>query len=166
MGRDKTLLEFRGIPLADHMLSLVSTVAFPVRIVGKDELPDKISGCGPLGGIQTALDVSESDLNLIVAVDLPLLEPAFLKWFCDRMARSAGPVVACRIGNAFPLCLGVHRSAGPAVTGRIAAGNLAIQRFIRESDSHIISEEEVRAAGFPSSIFHNVNTPDDWKSLA
>jgi len=165
MGRDKATLEFRGIPFLDHMVRLLSTVASSVRIVGKDDLPDKIPGCGPLGGIRTALDVTVSDLNLIVAVDLPLLTPAFLAWFCARMAGSKGPLVACRIGSNFPLCLGVNRSLGPQVADRIDAGNLALHRFIRDMDSNILAEAEIHSAGFPSSIFQNFNTPDDWKTL-
>ena len=166
MGRDKALLEFRGIPLQTHLIRLLSTVASPVRIVGNEDLPDRFPGYGPMGGIQTAPAVSESEANLIVAVDLPLLEPAFLKWFRDRIIQSAKPIVAGRIGKAFPLCLGIHRSIAPEVSGRIAAGNLAIQRFIQESNSYILAEEEIHAAGFPRSIFHNVNTPEDWNSLA
>jgi len=88
MGRDKALLEFRGIPLQTHMIRLLSTVASPVRIVGKEDLPDRFPGYGPMGGIQTALAVSESEANLIVAVELPLLEPAFP----EMVSRSDYPV--------------------------------------------------------------------------
>ena len=165
MGRDKALLEFRGVPLQTHMIRLLPTVASPVRIVGKEDLPDRFPGCGPMGGIQTALAATESDANIIVAVDLPLLEAAFLKWFRDRIIASARPVVACRIGKAFPLCLGIHRSIAPEVSGRISAGNLAIHNSIQESNSDILAEGEIHAAGFPLSIFHNVNTPQDWNSL-
>jgi molybdopterin-guanine dinucleotide biosynthesis protein A len=86
MGQDKAMLHFRNHSLLDHMVQLLSTVANPVRVVGRGILPDQIPDCGPLGGILTALDASESAMNLIVAVDLPLLSPEFLQWFCIRLA--------------------------------------------------------------------------------
>ena len=90
MGRDKAIMEFQGFSLLDHMVRLLSTVAAPVRIVGREDLPDKVPGHGPLGGIRAARDVSESELNLVVAADLPLLVPEFLKWFFTPMTASPG----------------------------------------------------------------------------
>jgi hypothetical protein len=41
------------------MVQLLSTVANPVRVVGRENLPDQIPNCGPLGGILTALNTSD-----------------------------------------------------------------------------------------------------------
>ncbi len=40
-----------------------------------------------------------------------------------------------------------------------------MHRWIRESDPEILAEAEIKSAGFPISIFHNVNTPFDWKEV-
>jgi molybdopterin-guanine dinucleotide biosynthesis protein A len=42
---------------------------------------------------------------------------------------------------------------------------MALHRFIREAAAEIIAEEEIRAAGFPDSLFRNFNTPEDWEQL-
>jgi molybdopterin-guanine dinucleotide biosynthesis protein A len=165
MGRDKAIMEFQGLTLLEHMVRLVSTVASPVCIVGREDLPDKFPGCGPLGGIQTALDVAESELNLFVAVDLPLLSPEFLKWFCDRLSITPKLLLACRIGNDFPLCLGVNRSVRSKVDRKIDESDLALHRFIRGMDVDIVTELELQTAGFTLEMFHNLNTPEDWKGL-
>ncbi|HET9131010.1 MAG TPA: molybdenum cofactor guanylyltransferase, partial [Terriglobia bacterium] len=162
---DNATMEFQGHTLLEHMVRLVSTAASPVRIVGRGNLTDKVPGCGPLGGIHTALDVTESESNLFVAVDLPLLTPEFLKWFCEHLIATSKQLVACRIGNDFPLCLGIRRTVRSEVSRRIDDSNLALHRFIREMDSDILSELEIQTAGFPSSMFHNLNTPDDWQRL-
>jgi molybdopterin-guanine dinucleotide biosynthesis protein A len=75
-----------------------------------------VPGCGPLGGILTALETTTSEMNLIAAVDLPLLTPEFLKWFCARLAATSKLVLACAIGRNFPLCLGIHRDARSQVS--------------------------------------------------
>src|SRR5881394_2170013 len=86
LGRDKANLDWHGRPLLNHMVELLATVCDPVRIVGRGDLPDAIPGLGPIGGIFTALMSTATDLNLIVAVDLPLLTSHFLndlKEWCD-----------------------------------------------------------------------------------
>lgn len=166
MGEDKAELKWDDHrTLLEYMVQLLSTVATQVRIVGRKELPDAVSNCGPLGGIYTSLDVSSSSANLIVAVDLPSLTPEFLSWFAARVTSSSQQLVACQIGGDFPLCLGVHRELKDRIAARIHAGELALHRWILDSDPEIITEDEIHSAGFPVSIFLNVNTPYDWKVL-
>jgi molybdenum cofactor guanylyltransferase len=162
MGRDKATLKWGPASLLDHMVQLLSTVADPVRVVGRDELPDRIPAKGPLGGILTALEISKQDNNLVLAVDLPLLTPAFLEMFHSRFRTSSQPLIACRIGDAFPLCLGIRRYLVDNVARQIEAGSFAVQEFIRESDPEILEESELQALGFDHSIFRNMNTPEDW----
>src|SRR5262245_25811683 len=127
MGRDKATLKWGPASLLDHMTQLLSTVADPVRVVGREELPDRIPGKGPLGGILTALETSERENNLVLAVDLPLLTPAFLEMFHSRFLTSSQALTACRIDGVSPLCLGIRRYLLGDVARRIDAGSLAIQ---------------------------------------
>src|SRR5262245_34627440 len=108
MGRDKAMIEWGTVSLVEHMAQLLSTVADKVQIIGRGENPDKITGKGPLGGIVTALGFTDRDYNLFVAVDLPLLSPSFLNFFHQRFLASRKDLIACRIGNQFPLCLGIR----------------------------------------------------------
>jgi molybdenum cofactor guanylyltransferase len=166
MGQDKAGLKWNAHQtVLQHMTFLLSTVAEPVRIVGRDDLPDIVPNCGPLGGILTALDASKSPMNLIVAVDLPLLNTEFLVWFGLRAKSSPKEIVVCQIGDDYPLCLAVHHNLKNRLAERIKAGDFALHRWIRESDPEILMESEIQSAGFPSSIFHNVNTPSDWSSI-
>ena len=73
MGRDKALLDWHGIPLLNHMVNLLQQATDAVRVVGRDRFPDRLPSRGPLSGIATALTISSTEINLIVAVDLPLL---------------------------------------------------------------------------------------------
>lgn len=159
MGRDKAALEWGNGFLLDHMVQLLSTVAGRVRVVGREELPDRIPGKGPLGGILTALEATDTEENLIVAVDLPLLTEAFLREFHARFLASPRPLLACRVSETLPLCLGVRKSLQPEVARRVSEDNLAIQALIKETKA------EIWDPAFERSIFANANTPDDWKRL-
>jgi molybdopterin-guanine dinucleotide biosynthesis protein A len=165
MGVDKASLIWNQRSLLDHMAQLLSTVAEEVRVVGRNDLPDIQPGLGPLGGILTVLEVTSTRRNLVVGVDLPLMTPEFLQLFRARVVSSSMPVVACKIGNEYPLCLGIDRSALPEVRQLVKERKLAIHHFIEDSEAEVISEEELLMAGFDKSIFSNVNTPEDWQRI-
>src|SRR5438552_1093774 len=115
MGRDKALLNWHGRTLLDHMVGLLRTVADPVHVVGRDPLPDRLPGLGPLSGIATGLEMSSTSANLFAAVDLPLLTQDLFIYLRSRVESSSHPLVACKIGSDFPLCLGVWRPMLPEI---------------------------------------------------
>ena len=164
MGHDKALLDWHGRSLLEHMIGLVSSVAEPVHVVGRGQLPDRVSGRGPLSGIVTALATSQTEANLVVAVDLPLLTKDFLKYLRSRLEISKQPLLACKIGSHFPLCLGLGRTLLPELEKRLSGGDLSIHEFIKRSDAELISEVDLRLAGFDASIFRNINTEEDYRS--
>jgi len=164
MGRDKALLDWHGQSLLQHMIDLVSTVAEPVHVVGRGQLPDRVAGRGPLSGIVTALATSQTDTNLVVAVDLPLLTQDFLKYLMSRLKISQQPLLACKIGSHFPLCFGLGRTLLSELEKRLQGGDLSIRAFIKGNDAELITEVELRQAGFDASIFRNINTEEDYRS--
>jgi molybdopterin-guanine dinucleotide biosynthesis protein A len=164
MGQDKAQLNWRGVTLLDHMVHLLQTVAQTVHVVGRDTLPDHRPGLGPLSGIATGLDISRTDANLFVALDLPFLTTDFLKFFTLRLKSSSQPLLACTIESAFPLCLGAWRPMLPEVNRCLDARQLSVRGIIEASHSEIITEAELRLAGFAPSIFRNINTPDEYRA--
>src|ERR1051325_5776525 len=80
LGRDKATLRWPQTPIStparsnftlrDHMQETLARVCDPVYVVGRHPIADLIPGLGPLGGIATALHLSATADNIIVAVDL------------------------------------------------------------------------------------------------
>src|SRR5262245_29800782 len=125
LGRDKALLPWpvaQGLTLLDHMTGLLQTVCQPVRVVGRNPLPDATPGIGPIGGLQTALHNSQTLNNIVVAVDLPFLTSEFLKYFKERCQQSNRQLTACKIGSSFPLCLGIRSEFARVVDQYVDAG--------------------------------------------
>src|SRR3974377_2140775 len=91
MGRDKAFLVFRGQTLLERALQSLRAVTSKVYVVGarekfcsfgpvvEDVYPDR----GPLAGIHAALSTSDTELNLVLAVDMPLIEPALLVFLVE-----------------------------------------------------------------------------------
>jgi molybdopterin-guanine dinucleotide biosynthesis protein A len=165
MGRDKALLDWHGTSLLSYMVDLLRHATNHVEVVGRDHFPDRLPGHGPLSGLATALTITSTDNNVIIAVDLPLLTKDFLHFLSKAAKRSKQPLLACKIGSHFPLCLGIKRTLLPDVEKRLGRGDLSIHGLIEGSDSQIISESELRGAGFESSIFRNLNTPQDYLEM-
>jgi molybdenum cofactor guanylyltransferase len=165
MGTDKALLDWHGHTVLDHMVALLRHATDDVQVVGRDRHLDHLPGLGPLSGIATALTITSTDNNLILALDLPLLTEDFLIYLREAAQYSKHPMLACKIGSYFPLCLGIRRTLLPEVQQRLAGGRLSVRSFIEDSDAEIISELQLRERGFGSSIFRNLNTPEDYRSM-
>jgi molybdopterin-guanine dinucleotide biosynthesis protein A len=172
MGKDKATLEFRGRALLDNALDLGRAVADEVRIVGdpakfadfgtvvQDIYPDR----GPLGGIHAALKSSETGLNLVMGVDLPLLDVPFLEYLIVSAVQSRAVVTLPRVGAHYePLCA-VYRTEflGPAEQA-LVAGHNKIDALFTTLPLRTVNEQELVGQGFSPSMFRNVNTPEDWK---
>jgi len=165
MGRDKALLDWHGMPLLNHMTALLQRATDDVKVVGRDHFPDRLPGLGPLTGIETALTVTSTDNNLIVAVDLPLLTADFLIFLRQAAEHSKSPLLACKIRSHFPLCFAIRRRLLPDVQRRLSKGDLSIRGLIEASDAEIVSESKLCKLGFEPAIFRNLNTPEDYLNI-
>jgi molybdopterin-guanine dinucleotide biosynthesis protein A len=179
MGRDKALLPWvpPGFTLLDHVTHLLASVCHPVFIVGRQIpllvkegyrepaswLPDRVPGIGPLGGLSSALHQSQSENNIVIAVDLPFLTSDFLKYFKERCHHSSRPLTVCKIESAFPLCLGIRTDFRNIVDEYVASGSRSVQGLIEANNPEIISVNDLLSAGFSTSIFTNINTLTDYQ---
>ena len=162
MGRDKALLDWHGLTLLEHMMNLMRAAADPILVVGRDQLPDRLPGLGPLSGIATGLENSPTDANLFVAVDLPHLTEGFLKYLRSRLKNSTFPLLACKIGADYPLCLGIWRPMLPEILRYLMSGQRSVRHLIETATAEIIDEPEIISIGFDVKMFRNINTPEDY----
>src|SRR3979490_362027 len=107
MGKDKAFLEFKGRILLARALELVAGTAREVRIVGSPAkfaafgkvIEDIYQDQGPLAGIHAALKSSSTELNLVLAVDLPFVKPDFLKYLISVARQTKALAVVPRAGE-------------------------------------------------------------------
>jgi molybdopterin-guanine dinucleotide biosynthesis protein A len=171
MGADKAFLDFDGRTLLERTLELARSVTDAVRIVGGREkfvpfapvVEDVFSGHGPLGGIHAALRSSNSDLNLMIAVDAPFVSRALLQYLIleAHHAPEATAVVPCCNGHRQPLCAIYRREFAEVAEKALIAGKNRIDVLFDVVKSRVIDEEELERAGFSADLFCNLNTPED-----
>lgn len=174
MGTDKAFVMLEGRTLLALMLELARSAAPEVRIVGDRAkfaefapvVEDVFPGCGPLAGIHAALRSSQTDLNLILAVDVPFLSPEFLQFMITKSRCGAMVTVARTSGGWQPLCAVYRRQFADLAEKCVRAGIYRIDGLFFPATTSVIDDEELRVAGFSPDLFRNLNTPQDLPGLA
>lgn len=174
MGSDKALLTLGEQTLLERALHTVSQVAPKVLIVGSrvrygrfaEVVEDVYPGCGPLGGIHAALKETDTDRNLILSVDMPLMSASFLSWLVQQAAEGIEMItVPDTAGTPQPLCAVYRREALDAAEQALASGDYKVDRLFSKVATRVITEQEIIGAGFSPAIFRNVNTPAEFEQV-
>ena len=170
MGTDKAFVVLYGRTLLARMLDLARQATSNVHIVGDPVkfgpfapvIDDIFPGCGPLGGIHAALRSSTTELNVILAVDVPFVSFALLDYFIFRAKNSDANVTLARAAGGFqPLCAVYRRRFADSAEDALRAGRYKIDALFDRTSTQVIEETELEAAGFSPRIFRNVNTPEE-----
>jgi molybdenum cofactor guanylyltransferase len=168
MGRDKALLPYRGRVLVAHVAAVLDEAlgsAGHVAILGDPDCyrdlgypvhADLIPNCGPLGGIVTALNLTQTDWNLVVACDMPTLAASSLRMLAERAVESQAQCIAARgpTGDPEPLCALYHRRSLAALDRALHDKRLKMK--------DLLPELQLESVAFPAAALANVNTPEEW----
>jgi molybdopterin-guanine dinucleotide biosynthesis protein A len=169
MGRDKAQIFWGRGTLLSHACEQMRKIVSETYIVGRIESPDArcavlsdtFLGRGPLAGIHSALKHTETDWNLVLALDLPLVSSALLE-FVAKACGDPNQAVAIRVGDHLqPLCAAYHRCLLWEIEARLHAGELSIHCLFEAARTRIIEEKDLLSAGFGVEMLLNVNTPED-----
>jgi molybdopterin-guanine dinucleotide biosynthesis protein A len=173
MGQDKAFLQVAGRTLLARALRAASAVTASVWIVGDAKkfadfcpvVEDVYPECGPLSGIHAALASTHTDLNLIVAVDMPFLQPSFLRYLIMQARESTAVVTVPTAGGGLqPLCAVYHRRFAEVAEPALRAGRNKIDLLFAEVLTRVVEPEELERNGFPQEMFRNLNTRQDWEA--
>ncbi len=173
-GRDKSRLVVLGLPIIIRQVQVLQRVAAPVFVVGPDPArfadlglavyADRVADAGALGGLYTALDVSDADLVITVACDLPFLDAGLLA----HVARAAAGADAAWVRTAAgvePLIACYRRTARAAIRDRIAARQFKLANLADVLRVNEVSLAEVERFGPAARLLANINSPGDYARL-
>jgi molybdopterin-guanine dinucleotide biosynthesis protein A len=178
MGRDKrrerlwgeggpTLLErmveLGGRCCAECLVVLGDPEAWPdlpARLV-RDEMP----GAGPLAGLASGLAAMRYERALVLACDLPLLQPALLRALLDLPGSPAALVPthqgADQAPQPEPLLAVYRRSCLPYARACLADGQRSMRALLDRVPTRYLSPDEWRPYDPDGRSFYNLNRPAD-----
>ena len=131
----------------------------PYRHLGREIVPDRQAGVGPLAGIEAALlrYRSRADYLLILPCDLPAITERELLALQAGLAKMHSEVAVAVTPDRLPhpLCAIISTKLAGAVSRAIDEGRRSVGKLWRALDAHRVH--------FPDPTpFFNVNTPEDW----
>jgi molybdenum cofactor guanylyltransferase len=168
MGRDKALLRYKSKTLLEHAAQQVLGAAGNVTLIGDPALygqfgfqvyPDRVPDCGPLGGLYTVLSRTQADWNLVVACDLPGICQSQLQVILEA-ASDVGECVIPQLEDELtePLCAAYHRRCLPKIEQALVNKSLRMRDLISKLST-------ITLTSWKPGLFHNVNSPADWKNI-
>jgi molybdopterin-guanine dinucleotide biosynthesis protein A len=170
-GRKKGMLSIDGRTIFERQIGELSRVAEEVLIVG-DASPangvravaDLVPGCGPLGGVHTALTEARGDVTLVVGCDMPFVSARFLALLAS-LSQQADAVVPQTERGYHPLCAAYSRRCLEPVSRRLAAGLLKMTDLFADLRVRAVTLEEIGMFGDPGRLLANVNSPADYDRI-
>jgi molybdopterin-guanine dinucleotide biosynthesis protein A len=171
-GRDKVLASLGLRPLIEHVLDVIDPLFDEILLVGHKRtglesfpiIEDIKPGCGPLGGIMTALSTARSDFCFVFAADMPRLNRAIISHMISRKDDHDIIIPVWSQGRE-PLHAIYHRRILPIVASLLEREDFKIFSLIKEVDTLSIQEDEIRKFADPAEIFSNINTQVDLNTL-
>ncbi len=167
MGIDKALLEWEGKSLIRIVAESVSAVCDKLIIIADDGerflslgleiYPDKISGMGPLGGIYTALCVSEGERVFCVGCDMPFLDADVVRGMLDISGEY--DVVVPYLDDGFhPLHAVYSRNCIKPIRDTLESASPRVIDFYDRVRVRSVGEDDFPAL---ANSLTNLNTPAD-----
>jgi len=172
MGKDKANLELSEQTLLARVAQTVSLVCPEVIVAGGEQsltdglgpdvcwVPDPAGAIGPLAGVTAGLQAASHDACLIVACDMPFLNPALLSHLVDRLGTFDAVV---------PISQGISQYLHAAYSRSVAATAQALLRLEARSVHEVVvrlqvlylSEEHCSRVDPAGLSCFNMNTPAD-----
>jgi len=134
-------------------------LGLPVRLVH-----DPVAGLGPLAGIAAGLAASTSDVNVVVAVDMPLVRPAVLRRLLD-LRDDADICLAVINGHASPLCAVYRKTVSAVAQDLLAAGERRVMALLDRVPTTRVEAAVFRDLDPKLESFVSCDTPETYAAL-
>lgn len=172
MGTDKSFVPFLGRQLIEHVIGRVEGLGRELFIIannpdsfshlGLEVFQDIYKDCGPLGGLHSALFHAAYDHLLVVACDMPWLNPALVAHMIS-LADEADIIVPRWTKFPEPLHAIYSKACLDPVEHSLDTGILKVIGFYGKVSVRFLDREEIKRFDPSGRSFANVNTPEDLR---
>lgn len=173
LGIDKAWIEWQGMPLIQRAIGILKEFCDTILVSANGEnfdtldctvVRDRLEDGGPMAGLFECLLRSESELNLVLAVDTPMVTPGLYQYLLEQDL-SADVLVARDDQNYYqPLCAVYNKSILPVMQQQIKNGVFGFTALFEKAEC-ISVQIDPSLPFYTSSLFLNINTPEDLEGL-
>ena len=170
-GRDKSALVVHGRTILDRQVAELMQLTEHILLVGRASRDDRllavadlVPGCGPLGGLYTALTEARTDVVVVVACDMPFVSAALLGHLAALTATGVDAAVARSERGYHPLYAAYTRACLEPIARRLAERRLKMADFLTDVRLRVVDPEELDRFGDYRRLLANINTPDEYNA--
>jgi molybdenum cofactor guanylyltransferase len=173
MGREKGTLQIGKTKLYQYPLRILEKICGEVLISTCNSdifdskhktICDEIKGIGPLGGIYSCLKQSDSELNLILSYDMPLVNESLFSLLTSLVEDYDIVLPAMQENKPEPLCGLYRKSVTEIMEDIIEQKNYAVHTMLPKCKSRIVRITENMDCWHPN-LFLNINSKEDLNYL-
>ncbi|MBW2018153.1 MAG: molybdenum cofactor guanylyltransferase [Deltaproteobacteria bacterium] len=174
-GRNKALVEIKGVRLIDRVVGVMSGIFHKLLIVTNTPeeyaylhipmVEDLIKGLGPLGGLYTGLKTISDEAGFFVACDMPFINSSLIRHMIET-GKEFDAVVPRVDWKIEPLHALYHKTCLPLIEKAIEEGRYQIIRFFDEIRVRYVREEEIRRFDPHLLTLININKPEELTRAA
>jgi molybdopterin-guanine dinucleotide biosynthesis protein A len=130
-------------------------------VLVSDELRDK----GPLGGIHIGLKTATSRQVFFLACDMPNIHLDYIRFMQQRLRGGTANACITRFGDWIePFNSFYTRDLLTDIEDYLGRGHHSLFRFLKNQNTHYISEAEARHYSPDWQMFLNLNTREDFET--
>lgn len=170
MGTDKSFLRLGETTLIGHVIGALRGCVENLYIVSNNSMhekqglpviPDVLSGCGPAGGILSALEHSDVPCNFILSCDTPFIRPETIQ--AIMQAHGTFDITLPEVnGYPEPLCGIYSTTCALEWRRRLELGMLKLTDLIAGFRSQLIPVTDLNNGH--KEEFFNINSPEDYQN--
>jgi len=169
MGTDKGLIELNGASFMARIIRAVEPFVNKITIVSNDpnydvfnlkRVSDIIPDAGPLAGIFSGLFYSESEVNLILSCDVPLINEAVIKILIDGYDPEMDVIQLQSQGKTIPLIALYKKHCMHRCLESLKKGERRLTKVVEQMNTKtIILDSSLEP------LVRNINTVDELKEI-
>ena len=122
-------------------------------------VPDVVADSGPLGGIYSALLAATTPIIVVLAGDLPFVQPRLIARLTALAPEEEAAIPRGR-DRWHPLCAAYRRGLALRIKARLDRGALRVSDALADMRVREVTIDELAGFG-PGDMLMNVNTADD-----
>lgn len=169
MGSDKGFIKLNDTSFVEYSIKALKPLVKDILIVsdntdynafGYKRIEDEIKGAGPVAGICSGLNASETENNLILSCDIPLIKTNILEKLIDNIDDNSEIIQIESNGKSMPLIALYKKHCAPIFLEALQNDERRLRRVINtmKTKNVILKVEE-------QDTTINVNTQEELKTV-
>lgn len=168
MGSEKGLVSFRGNPLVSYSIKALEPLCGKILLSANTDfekykqfnlriIQDKVSGIGPMGGLISCLEQSQTHHNLVLSCDAPFITSQFFEYLLDRIENFQAVVPIRSNGKFEPLCAYYNTNVISKIEEAVSLGDYKMFNFLQKIRLQTVLIDQ-RLPFFHDRLFENINS--------